>query len=89
MAEEPEVIEPEVVVEPVVEKELVVCKFCEKPVINGEYWAVIRGYNEDANEDGTINLDEHGYGDNFNFKYEEIICKKCLMEGHWMNIQFS
>lgn len=58
-------------------KEKVRCEICKKPVKNGEFFAIISGYNNQAQEDGTIDLDDHSFGDNFNFKFERIICKSC------------
>lgn len=71
-----------------IEIEKVKCTLCKKPVENGKFWAVLRGYSNLALEDKTLDLDDHSYGDNFNIKSETIICFKCIEEGKHNTITF-
>ena len=70
--------------------EKVRCSFCKKPVKQGEFHALIRGFNAFAQNDRTINLSDHQYdSDNFNIKYEKIICKECVKAGKWKKLGFN
>ena len=68
--------------------EKLTCDFCHMPVDNGSFWVILRGYHQDAQEDGSINLEDWTYKD-VNIKSEKIICQDCVRGGKAAELEFN